>query len=69
MTDSSANFIFVRHPDIGGKELYLELKERGILIRHLSKPEISDYNRITIGKLEDMETLIRTIKKLLEEKR
>lgn len=69
VTDSSANFIFVRHLDIGGKELYLELKERGILIRHLSKPEISDYNRITIGKLEDMETLIRTIKELLEEKR
>ena len=68
VTDSSANFLFVRHPDIGGEELYRKLKERGILIRHLSKPAISDYNRITIGKREDMETLLRTIKQLLEEK-
>ena len=33
MTPSRANFLFVRHPDIGGEELYLKLKERGILIR------------------------------------
>ena len=69
VTDSSANFIFVRHPNIGGKELYLKLKDRGILIRHLSKPEISEYNRITIGMLEDMEKLISTVKSLLEEKK
>ncbi len=68
VTDSSANFLFVRHPAFGGEELYRKLKERGILIRHLSKPAISEYNRITIGKPEDMETLLRTIKELLEGK-
>ena len=67
--DSSANFLFARHPDIGGEELYLELKERGILIRHLSRPEISEYNRITIGSRKDMETLICTIRSILEEKK
>ena len=67
--DSCANFIFARHPDIGGEELYLELKKRGILIRHLSRPEISEYNRITIGRREDMDTLVRTIGTILEEKK
>lgn len=69
VADSSANFLFVTHPDIGGEELYRKLKERGILIRHLSRPEIKDFNRITIGRREDMDTLLRTITSVLEEKK
>ncbi len=68
MTDSSANFLFVRHPGISGEKLYYLLKEKGILIRHFSKREISDYNRITIGKREDMDRLIETIREILEER-
>ena len=68
MTDSSANFIFVRHPEIDGEELYLRLKERGILIRHFSLEKISDYNRITIGTEDQMDRLVETIKDILKEK-
>ena len=68
MTDSMANFLFARHPEISGEELYLKLKERGILIRHFTIPKISDYNRITIGTKDQMDCLIRTIKEILEEK-
>ena len=68
VTESAANFLFVRHPEIGGEELYLQLKEKGILIRHFSRKEICDYNRITIGRREDMQTLIRTIREILEER-
>ena len=59
--ESSANFIFAKHPEIPGEELYLELKKRGILIRHFSKSRIRDWNRITIGRREDMDALIREI--------
>ena len=45
---SSANFIFAVSEKIGGKELYLRLKERGVLIRHFDKPEITAWSRITI---------------------
>ena len=48
LTDSKANFIFAKSPRIGGKELYLALKERGILIRHFDKPDLQDYNRIKV---------------------
>lgn len=65
-TDSAANYLLVRHPEIGGKELYLNLKERGILIRHFETPRLADWNRVTIGSREEMETLIKTIKELLE---
>lgn len=68
MTNSTANFIFASHPKIDGKELYLSLKERGILIRHFDKPKISQFNRITIGTEEQMKKLIDTIRDILEEK-
>ena len=68
MTTSQTNFLFARHPAISGENLYLELKKRGILIRHFKKERIKDYNRITIGTPEQMETLVATIKQVLEEK-
>ena len=64
---SKANFLFAKHPAIGGKQLYLTLKERGILIRHFDKPRIRDYNRITVGTKEQMETLVSSIKQILNE--
>lgn len=68
MPDSKANFIFAKRPGTDGKELYLELKRRGILVRHFDKPEITDYNRITIGTKEDMAALISCLKDILEGK-
>ncbi len=65
-TDSRANFIFVKHEKIGGKELYLKLKERGILVRHFDSQRIKDYNRITIGSISQMKALVKEIKNILE---
>ena len=65
-TDSKANFIFAKSQRIGGKELYLELKKRGILIRHFDKPEICEYNRITVGTKEQMDCLLKEIQSILE---
>ncbi|MBQ8427197.1 MAG: histidinol-phosphate transaminase [Clostridia bacterium] len=66
VTNSKANFIFVRHEKIGGKDLYLKLKERGILVRHFDKERIKDYNRITVGSTWQMQTLVKEIKNILE---
>lgn len=67
MTRSTANFLFVKHEKIGGRELYQKLKERGVLVRHFDKAEITDYNRITVGSAEEMRTLVNEIKNILEE--
>ena len=67
LTDSVTNFLFAKHPAIGGEALYLKLKERGVLIRHFSREDIKDYNRITVGSREQMEILIRRIGEILEE--
>jgi len=66
MTKSTANFLFCKHPGIGGEELYLKLKEKGILIRQWDKPRIKDYVRITIGTKEQMDALIAAIEKVME---
>ena len=65
MTDSQANFLFVRHDKIDGETLYLRLKEKGILVRHFSQPRIKDYNRITIGSRKEMEILVKAIGEIL----
>ena len=62
VTDSKANFIFAKSDRIGGEALYLELKSRGILVRHFSSPEICEYNRITVGTREQMDRLLDGIK-------
>ncbi len=67
MTDSKANFLFAKHDNIGGGELYLKLREKGILVRHWEKPIIADYNRITVGSMEEMQALVAAIKEILEE--
>ena len=63
---SSANFVFARCERIDGKKLYLELKARGILVRHFTKERIKDFNRITIGTRAQMSALICEIEKILE---
>ena len=62
---SKANFIFARCPQIGGEALYLKLKDKGILVRHFSRPEIADFVRITIGSREQMQALIDAVQTIL----
>ena len=66
-TASRSNFLFVRHPALGGEALYKELKARGVLVRHFSKPRIEDYVRITVGSREQMTILLRETEAILKE--
>lgn len=67
MPASKTNFLFVRHERIGGEALYKALREKGVLVRHFDAKRISEYNRITVGSMEQMQILVSIIKKILEE--
>lgn len=64
---STTNFVFAKSGKIGGEELYLALKDKGILVRHFNKERIKEYNRITIGTREQMQVLVDTLKEIVGE--
>ena len=55
---SKANFLFVSHNQMSGKELFLRLKNDGILVRHFDISGIENFVRISIGTDEEMNTLV-----------
>ena len=67
MTSSCTNFVFAKCSWISGKDLYEKLKEKGVLIRHFNIERIQDYNRITIGSMEQMKILMEKIAEIREE--
>jgi len=67
LTDSKANFLFAKHPTADGKEIYLRLKKKGVLIRHFDTPRLCEYNRITVGSREQMEVFLDKLAEVLEE--
>ncbi len=67
MTNSLGNFLFVRHPRFKGKKIYAALRQRGILVRHFEGVLISEYNRITVGTMAEMEALIEALTDIVKE--
>lgn len=63
---SQANFVFAKHQQLPGETLYRKLKENGVLVRWFDADRIRDYVRITIGSMEQMETLVEELTALLE---
>lgn len=58
---SRSNFLFVRHPERPGKEIFDHLRQEGILVRRWDIPEIRDWLRISIGTDEEMQALISVL--------
>ncbi|MCR5403688.1 MAG: histidinol-phosphate transaminase [Butyrivibrio sp.] len=63
--DSCANFIFARHPEKSGKEIFDRLREEGIIVRRWDHARISEYLRITIGTDDEMDRLLAVLKNIL----
>ncbi|TFH84974.1 histidinol-phosphate transaminase [Billgrantia azerbaijanica] len=61
---SQANFILVRHPLQEAAQLFVGLRERGILVRHFNTEALSDFLRISIGTEDEMDSLIEVLEGL-----
>ena len=62
---SAANFLFAKHPRLGGRALYQGLKARGILVRWFDGPRTRDFVRITVGSRPQMEALTDAVRDIL----
>ena len=62
---SSANFLFVSHPDIDAKALKEYLESKSIFVRHFELPKINQHLRISIGTDADMDTLITAVSEFI----
>jgi len=62
---SSANFVFVTHPQFDAEELSAGLRQQGIIVRHFKHKRINQFLRITIGTAEQNQRLIQVLKTLV----
>jgi len=67
VTDSRANFLFVRIPGISGPEALAKLRQHGILVRNFGADRISDFLRITVGTDENMRKVVECIRIIMAE--
>ncbi|TAJ90230.1 MAG: histidinol-phosphate transaminase [Reyranella sp.] len=63
---SCANFVFARHPLMGGAAFAAALRDRAILVRHFDKPRSAPYMRITVGTPDDVRKLIAAASDILK---
>lgn len=63
--DSKTNFIFAKHKEKHGKEIFDYLRQNSIVVRRFDLPRISEYLRISIGTDEEMDRLISVLKEIL----
>lgn len=62
---SSTNFLFISHEKYPGRELFLKLKQQGILVRNFQKPGIENWLRVAMGSDEEMAIFIEKLKALM----
>ena len=63
--DSMSNFIFATHESVPAAELFEACKRENIFVRYFNKPRINNYLRISIGTEEEMDELLRVLKKYI----
>jgi len=62
---SAANFVFARHPERDGGELFQRLRDKSIIVRHFRLPRIDQYLRITVGTDEQCAMLVEALEEIL----
>ncbi|MDO8261666.1 MAG: histidinol-phosphate transaminase [Gallionella sp.] len=62
---STANFIFVRHPQHDAQESALALRQRSIIVRHFKLPRIEQFLRITVGTDEQCAALVVALREIV----
>ena len=59
--DSQTNFLLAQPPQGNAEQIYLALKQHGILVRYFKQPGLEDKLRITIGTDEHNQILLEAL--------
>jgi histidinol-phosphate aminotransferase len=62
---STANFVFARHDHRNAEQLAIELRSRGIIVRHFKQDRIDQFLRITLGSEQQNQLLIEALTEIL----
>ena len=65
---SETNFILTQPPGLPAQVWLQKLRDRKILVRWFSAPEVSQYLRITIGTAQEAAVFLRAVKEILQSK-
>jgi histidinol-phosphate aminotransferase len=61
---SQGNFILCSLPKGKAKEIWQQLRKKGIFVRYFDTPRLKDCLRISVGKLEDTDALVKALKEV-----
>ena len=64
--ESSTNFLFVTHKSMPANQIFHDLNQKKIYVRHFNIDRISNYLRITIGTPEQMNTLYDALEEIVK---
>ncbi len=67
--ESQTNFVLVRLTEYDAEKMYLKLKDRKVLVRYFSTPQIADCLRITVGTDKEIDTLLAEMAAILKEEK
>tara|TARA_A100001037_G_scaffold279337_1_gene281073 strand:+ start:256 stop:657 length:402 start_codon:yes stop_codon:yes gene_type:complete len=62
---SSTNFLLVKPPRFAAKTWLNKLRERKVLVRWFSDPQVKGYLRITIGSEREMKAFLRAARQII----
>ena len=63
---SSANFVFMRHPQHDARTLQAYLRSQAIIVRHFNQARINQHLRVTIGTDEQCRKLVLVLREYLQ---
>jgi histidinol-phosphate aminotransferase len=61
---SQANFILCSLPEGRAREIWQQLRQRGIFVRYFDIPRLRDCLRISVGRSEDTDVLVKALKEV-----
>ncbi|WP_054025495.1 histidinol-phosphate transaminase [Bacillus sp. FJAT-28004] len=64
-TDSKANFVFISHKTLAAKDIFVQLRDKGVLVRYFDQPRINEYLRVSIGTDEEMDAFTQALQEIV----